>query len=92
MLYNVLQGITKMSEDKASITFRTDKNTKDAIDKIAKSKQRDRSFIIKEAVAAYLDLHQWQVDHINEGIKQADEGQFVDDEQVDALFKSWQAE
>jgi predicted transcriptional regulator len=78
-----------MSDYKASITFRTDVKTRDAIDEVAKAMDRDRSFVVKEAVAQYLDLQQWQIEHIKTGVADADAGRFVDEAEIDAFFDKW---
>jgi predicted transcriptional regulator len=78
-----------MSEDKASITFRTDVKTRDAIDEVAKTMDRDRSYVVKEAVAQYLDLQQWQIEHIKMGLSDAEAGRFVDEAEIDAFFDKW---
>ena len=60
--------------DKTTVTFRIDSNMKDALDAIAEGMDRDRSYVLNEAVSAYLDIHRWQIDHIKEGLRQADAG------------------
>jgi predicted transcriptional regulator len=78
-----------MSEEKVTLTFRTDVETRDALDKIAKSMDRDRSYVVKEAVAQYLTTQEWQVEHIKKGLEQAKAGIFVPDEEVEAFFNEW---
>ena len=62
---------------KATVTFRVDTEIKDSLDAIAAATNRDRSGVINEALNAYVDLYQWQADHIREGIRQADAGEFA---------------
>ncbi len=65
-----------MSKD--TITFRIDKGKKKAMDLLAKNLERDRSFVINEAIRAYLDINDWQLSRIAKGIEEADRGDFVD--------------
>lgn len=63
----------------------SDKDRK-ALDRIAKAQNRDRSFIINEAVRNYLELQEWQVAKIKQGLREADAGKFVSEDEVRALF------
>ena len=47
---------------------------------------RDRSYIIHEAIETYLDLQRWQMDHIREGLRQADAGQFATEAEMKSTF------
>ncbi|WP_373526016.1 CopG family ribbon-helix-helix protein [Nostoc sp.] len=40
----------------------------------------------KEAIAAYLEMYQWQIEEIQKGIAEADAGDFASDEEVKAAF------
>lgn len=75
--------------DKAIITFRIDGGMKAALDAIAEGMERDRSYVLNEAVAAYLEAHRWQIDHIKEGLRQAEAGEFATEAEVAAAFGRW---
>ncbi len=74
---------------KATITFRLDKEKSEALDAIAEQNMRDRSFVLNEAVNAYLDAHQWQIEHIKKGLRQAQAGQFASEKEVRKSFARW---
>ncbi|MDO8757517.1 MAG: CopG family transcriptional regulator [Elusimicrobiota bacterium] len=74
---------------KQTITFRTDIQRKTALDVIAASLDRDRSYVLNEAINNYLEVHQWQIAHIKKGIRQADAGKFAKDSEVSAAFSRW---
>ncbi len=40
----------------------------------------------RKAMDAHFDVHQWQVDHIREGICQADAGEFASKAEIAAAF------
>lgn len=65
-----------------TITFRLDADKKKALDTIAAGLDRDRSYVINEAVRSYVEIYQWQVGHIREGLRQADAGVFASDSKV----------
>jgi len=74
---------------KQTITFRVDAQKRKALDAIAAGLDRDRSYILNEAIENYLEVHQWQLAHIKEGLRQADAGEFAKDSEVAAAFARW---
>ncbi len=74
---------------KQTITFRVDAQKRKALDAIAAGMDRDRSYVLNEAISNYLEVHQWQVAHIKEGLRQADAGEFAKDSKVSSAFARW---
>ncbi len=74
---------------KATMSFRTDEETKSRLDRLAGTRQRDRSFLINEAIEQYLELSDWQEAQIRAGIEEADRGEFATEEEVEAVFAKW---
>ena len=72
-----------------TLSFRTSEATKAKLDFLANQQQRDRSFIINEAIDYYLSLQEWQLAHIQAGVEQAKKGEFASDEDVNAAFAKW---
>lgn len=56
-----------------------------ALDALASMQDRDRSYLLNQAVDNYLDLQQYQIDLIKKGIQQADAGQLVDHRDVQKI-------
>jgi len=52
------------------------------LDGIAAALERDRSYVVNEALKAYIDLHQWQIDHIRRGLREANAGNFSSEAEV----------
>lgn len=71
------------------VTFRLNDDKLDRLDQLAASLDRDRSYLLSEAVDHYLDLHQWQVDQILQAIADADAGKFASEEEVEAAFAAF---
>ena len=67
---------------KTSITFRTDVARREALDVLAASQQRNRSFLINEALDHYLEVQRWQIEHIKKGLAELDRGEYVTHEQI----------
>jgi predicted transcriptional regulator len=65
-----------------TITFRLPEEKLQALDSVADVQQRDRSFVINEAVTQYLSLQDYHRALIEEGIRQDDAEDVVDHETV----------
>ena len=77
--------------DKQTISFRLDPKKVSALDTLAEALDRDRSYLLNEAVTAYLDVQQWQIEQIKEGLRQADSGRLVDHSKVKKLAARWRS-
>lgn len=73
----------------STISFRTEDITKQKLDMLAAQQNRDRSYIINQALDYYLSLNEWQLAHIEEGAKQARNNDFAEDAEVKAAFDKW---
>lgn len=78
--------MVKSCMSKENITFRLDNEKKVALDAIAASLNRDRSYVLNEAIDLYLDVYQWQIAEIEAGLAEADAGDFATDEEVQTVF------
>ena len=74
--------------DKQTISFRLDSEKVSTLDALAESLDRDRTYLLNEAVTAYLDVQQWHLDQIRTGIHQADAGNLIDHAQVRQAFRT----
>ena len=74
---------------KQTVSFRLDARKVKALDTIAKSVRRDRTFLLDEAVQYYIDLHEWQLKQIQESIAEADAGRLLDHSQVKKIVRKW---
>jgi RHH-type rel operon transcriptional repressor/antitoxin RelB len=70
------------------LTFRVDEQIKEDLESLAEATQRSKSFLASEALKDYLAREAWQVAHIKEGMRQADEGLTVPHEEVGAWMAS----
>jgi predicted transcriptional regulator len=74
-----------MSELK-TISFRIPAETVDTLDALAASLDRDRTYLLNEAVERYLDLNQYHIQLIEKGLRAAEAGDFVPDAQMKKLI------
>jgi RHH-type transcriptional regulator, rel operon repressor / antitoxin RelB len=82
-------GVLYQIMDKQTISFRLDLDKVEALDKVAKALERDRTFVLNEAVRSYLDIQRWQIAHINASIREAEAGDLADHTAVKRLPKNW---
>lgn len=61
-----------------TVSFRLDEDKIEALDGLAESVDRDRSYLLNEAVTNYLELQAYQVGLIKEGLKAVKEGRTVE--------------
>jgi predicted transcriptional regulator len=69
-----------------TVSFRLESEKRKALDAVASALDRDRTYIINEAIEAYLDLQRWQMEHIREGLRQADAGEFATEAEMKTTF------
>ena len=72
-----------------AITVRLEAAKRNELDALARATSRDRSFLVNEAIDAYLAVHRWQIARIEKGLRQADRGEFATEEEVSAAFARW---
>ena len=72
-----------------TMTVRIGDDIKDRLDVLAEATQRSKSFLAAEAIRAYLELNEWQIDQIRAALSEADAGDFASDKEVRALARKW---
>ena len=72
-----------------NVTFRMPEEKKLLIDELAAAQDRDRSYVINQALDIYLEAMEWQLAHVKEGLRQAEAGEFASDDEVKAAFDLW---
>ena len=60
-----------------TMTVRVEPRIRKDLDGIAAVLERDRSHVVNEALKAYIDIHQWQIEHIRQGLREAEAGKFA---------------
>ncbi|MBW4669046.1 MAG: CopG family transcriptional regulator [Cyanomargarita calcarea GSE-NOS-MK-12-04C] len=71
---------------KENITFRLENEKRVILDTIAAGLDRDRTYVLNEAVDLYLEVYQWQIAEIEAGVAEADAEDFATDEEVQSVF------
>lgn len=72
-----------------SISVRIDDSKLQLLDQLAACMDRDRSYLLNEAIDDYLDVQQWQLAGIDQAIAEADAGHFATEAEVTAAFDAF---
>jgi len=72
-----------------TLSVRIDTDTKKRLESLAKRSRRSKSFLAAEAIAAFVEAESWQLDEIQAGIKELDEGRGVPHGDVAKWLRSW---
>jgi predicted transcriptional regulator len=72
-----------------TVTFRAPSDKIKALDSLAALQQRDRSFVLNEAVDQYLALNEYHCEQIEEGRRQIRRGEHVSHAEAQAIATSW---
>ena len=78
-----------MAESSGTFSVRLPDGLRREVDDYAKATKRSRSFVVKEAVAAYMEEQKAYLAAIEEGEREADLGVFVSGEAVKRWLLSW---
>lgn len=84
VIHRNTHAVTEMPKETVSIRLDTDKRAE--LDQLASAFDRDRSYLIGEAIDAYLDVQRWHLEQIRQGVRQADADEFAEDAEVQAVF------
>jgi predicted transcriptional regulator len=74
---------------KQTVSVRLDRKNREELDRLATHMERDRSYLVNEAVGSYLARVRWEEAHIKESLRQAKAGKFATDEQVEAAYEAF---
>ena len=74
---------------KIKVSVSIDRENREAIDRLAEREDRDRSYLINQAVGSYLARRRWEEAHIKEGLGQAKAGKFATGKQVEAAYDTF---
>ncbi len=73
---------SSVGSSEKTISFRARADKIDALDELAAAKDRPRSYLINEAIANYIDLHDYQDSLVRKGLEAARKGQVVSHDEV----------
>ncbi len=72
-----------------TLAVRIDADTEKRLEALAKRARRSKSFLAAEAIAAFVEAESWQLDEVQAGMKDLDEGRGVRHQDVANWLRSW---
>ena len=60
------------------VTLRLEPGIRKRLDQLAKATDRSRAALAAEAVRQFVELNEWQIAAIQEGVRDAESGRFID--------------
>ena len=78
-----------MAQPSTTLSVRIDARTKKQLEALAGRARRSKSFLAAEAITAFVEAETWQLDEMQAGLKELDEGRGVAQKDVAAWLRSW---
>ncbi|HEX9836868.1 MAG TPA: CopG family ribbon-helix-helix protein [Alphaproteobacteria bacterium] len=75
--------------DSVPLSFRVRAEKAEQLDRLAEATDRPRSWLLQQALDSYLELQAWQMQEIEAGLRDLEEGRTIPHEKVKAWVESW---
>ena len=72
-----------------TLSIRLDEDLRGRLEKLAQRTKRSKSFLAAEAIAAYVEAEDWQLEEVATGLRELDAGRMVEHERVSRWLRSW---
>lgn len=72
-----------------TMTVRLPESIKARLDRLASATDRSKSWLASDAITSYVEAHEWQIAEIEQGLREADAGDFASTDEVAAVFDRW---
>ncbi|MCR4379299.1 MAG: ribbon-helix-helix protein, CopG family [Rhodospirillales bacterium] len=80
-----------MATKTASVSVRVPEELADRVSALADALDRPKSWVVEQALAAYVEHETWFADEVHKGLAEADAGDFADGATVQAVRTKWGA-
>jgi predicted transcriptional regulator len=67
---------------KETMSIRIDPEVREALDGVASAMDRDRTWVVNDALSTYLETYRWQIEHIQQGVREANADKFASSGEV----------
>jgi predicted transcriptional regulator len=72
-----------------TLSIRIDTETKKRLDALSRRSRRSKSFLAAEAIAAYVDVEEWQLGEIQQGVADLESGKQVSHDRIAKWLSTW---
>ena len=73
---------TKNTEKREQISFRIASSEKKRIERLARALNRNKTSVFNEAISHYLDINEWHIARIQEGLEDFEHRRVVSQEEI----------
>ena len=73
---------------KAVMTIRIEPELKQKLGGLAQATARTQSYLVSEAIREYVEVNEWQVAAIQQGVRQADDGKLIPHDEIRAKWEA----
>ena len=73
-----------------AFSVRADSEKVRRLDRLAEQRDRSRNFLVNQAINQFLELHAWQDDRVQAGIRAADQGQFASESEMEKILNRYE--
>jgi RHH-type transcriptional regulator, rel operon repressor / antitoxin RelB len=77
----------KQKDPRGQVSFKIAASTKNRIEQLAVATRRTKTFVIEEAINHYLALNEWQIESIQDGLRDLEEGNVMSQESMIELWE-----
>lgn len=75
--------------ENVNVTFRMPREWVESLDELGAITDRDRTYLVKQAVSQYLASQRWQIEEVKRAIAEADAGMVMTHEEFVSKVASW---
>lgn len=72
-----------------TMTLRLEPELKEKLSKLAIATHRSKSFLAGQAIHDFIELNEWQIQELQDAIKEADTGDFASKKEINDIFNKW---
>jgi predicted transcriptional regulator len=76
-------------ESLKTITARIPAGKVAELDQLAQGQDRDRSYLINEAIDQYLAHRRWMLEEVRKAMAEVEAGECVPEDEMEAVFAKW---
>jgi RHH-type rel operon transcriptional repressor/antitoxin RelB len=73
--------------DSTVVTARIDAALKAKLEALSRTTKRSKSYLAAEAIAAYVELNEWQIAELEAGIAELDAGEVLSEEEAEERYR-----
>ena len=71
------------------LTVRLPLPIKKRLERLAQATSQSKSWLATDAITQYLDIEEWQTREIQDGLQEAEQGDWASEKDVEQVFSRW---